>query len=63
MYHKKNKPRGFNVYRRKDELDRLSRLNAYCSYRAKPLNGSIAGLNHPGSNVENKTGVCTRHSS
>ena len=48
MYHKKNRPRGFNIYRKKNELGRLSRLNAYCSYRDKPLNRLPVGLNHSG---------------
>ena len=43
---KKNKLCKFNAPCRKDEPGRLSRLNAYYSYRAKPLNRSLAGLNH-----------------
>ena len=45
-YWRKNNLYKFNVYWRKDETGRLPRLNAYCSYRAKPLNGSFAGLDH-----------------
>ena len=52
----------FNAPYRKNEPGRLPRLNAYFSYRDKSLNGSPAGLNHPGSNVENKTDVCMHHS-
>ena len=61
MYHKKNTLRKFNIYRRKNKLDRFSRFNVYCSYRAKPLNRSPARLNQPSSNVEKKTSVCMRH--
>ena len=46
-HRRKNRLCKFNAPRRKDEPGRLPRLNAYCSYRAKPLNGSPAGLNHP----------------
>ena len=38
----------------KDEPGKLPRFNTYCSYRAKSLHGSPAGLNHPRSEVENK---------
>ena len=46
-YRRKNRPCKFNAPRRKDEPGRLPRLNAYRSYRAKPLNRSPAGLNYP----------------
>ena len=35
-YRRKNRPCKFNVYRRKDEPGRLSRLNACRSCKAKP---------------------------
>ena len=43
---KKNRLCKFNVPGKKDEPGKLPRLNAYCSYRAKPLKGSPDGLNH-----------------
>ena len=44
---RKNRLCKFNTPCKKDEPGRLSRLNAYCSYRAKQFNRSFARLNHP----------------
>ena len=46
-YCRKNRLCKFNTLCKNDRPNRLSRLNAYRRYRAKPLNGSPAGLNHP----------------
>ena len=36
VYYEKNMRCKFKVYYKKNKSNRLSRLNAYCSYRVKP---------------------------